>query len=57
MSLTSHLTELRKKHAVLSREVEEGARNPGTDTIELTELKKQKLAIKSRIEKLSATQH
>lgn len=57
MSLTSHLTELRKKHATLSRQVEEGARNPATDSIELTEMKKRKLAIKTEIEKLSSTQH
>lgn len=57
MSLTSHLTELRKKHAILSRQVEEGARSPGTDTVALTEMKKRKLAIKTEIEKLSTTRH
>ena len=57
MSLTSHLTELRKKHAVLSRQVEEGARNPASDTVELTQMKKRKLAIKTEIEKLSTTRH
>ena len=55
MSLTSHLTELRKKHEVLSQKVEEGARNPATDSIALTEMKKRKLAIKQQIEKLSIT--
>ena len=57
MSLTSHLMELRKKHAILSRQVEEGARRPGQDSIALTEMKKRKLAIKTEIEKLSAAQH
>ena len=57
MSLTSHLTELRKKHAVLTRQVEEEARNPASDTIELSQMKKRKLAIKSEIEKLSSTKH
>lgn len=53
MSLTSHLTELRKKHEVLSRRVEAEARNPATDSIELTEMKKRKLAIKQEIERLA----
>lgn len=57
MSLTSHLTELRKKHEVLSRKVEQEARMPGADSIALTEMKKRKLAIKSEIEKLSVTRH
>ncbi len=57
MSLTSHLTELRKKHEMLSRQVEEGARNPASDTVALTAMKKRKLVLKQEIEKLSATQH
>lgn len=57
MSLSSHLAELRKKHQVLSRQVEEEARNPASDSIELTEMKKRKLVLKQEIEKLTATQH
>ncbi|CTQ32300.1 YdcH family protein [Jannaschia rubra] len=57
MSLTSHLSELRKKHETLSRQVEEEARNPAVDSVALTEMKKRKLAIKQQIEKLSATAH
>ncbi|WGH79563.1 YdcH family protein [Jannaschia ovalis] len=52
MSLNSHLQELRKKHADLSRQVETEARSPGADSIALTELKKRKLAIKQQIERL-----
>ncbi|CTQ48606.1 YdcH family protein [Jannaschia donghaensis] len=54
MSLTSHLSELRKKHETLSQQVESEARSPGVDSIVLTQLKKRKLAIKQEIEKLSA---
>jgi hypothetical protein len=54
MSLTSHLSELRKKHESLSQQVEAEARSPGVDSISLTQLKKRKLAIKQEIEKLSA---
>lgn len=54
MSLNSHLQELRKKHADLSRQVEAEARSPGVDSIALTELKKRKLAIKQQIERLGS---
>jgi hypothetical protein len=54
MSLTSHLQELRKKHETLSRQVETEQRSPGYDSLELTALKKRKLAIKQQIERLAA---
>jgi hypothetical protein len=54
MSLTSHLQELRKKHETLSRQVEEGQRSPGVDSMVLRELKKRKLAIKQQIVRLDA---
>lgn len=55
MSLTSHLSELRKKHETLSQQVEAEARSPAVDSITLSKMKKQKLAIKQEIEKLSAS--
>ena len=55
MSLSSHLTELRKKHANLEQEVEEAQRSPATDDLAITALKKQKLRIKEEIERISAT--
>lgn len=57
MSMSSHLQELRKKHEHLSLEVEEAQRNLGTDDLEITALKKQKLKIKEEIERLSALSH
>lgn len=53
MSLSSHLAELKKKHEHLSIEVEEAQRHPGADTLELANLKKQKLKIKEEIARLS----
>ena len=53
MSLSSHLEELRKKHATLKAEVEEARRSPGIDDISITELKKQKLRLKEEIRRLS----
>ena len=54
MSLTSHLQELKKKHASLSEAVEEAQRAPGVDDLHVAELKKQKLRIKEEIQRLSA---
>jgi hypothetical protein len=53
MSLSSHIEELRKKHQTLSDRVEAAQRAPGTSTLEIAELKKQKLKIKQEIERLS----
>ena len=54
MSLSSHLEELRKKHATLKAEVESAQRSPGYNPFQVTELKKQKLRLKEEIERLSA---
>ncbi|MEM7319255.1 MAG: DUF465 domain-containing protein [Pseudomonadota bacterium] len=53
MSLTAHLLELKKKHEILSTEVEEAQRSPGIDGLHLSHLKKQKLLLKEEIERLS----
>lgn len=53
MSLSSHLTELKKKHENLSLEVEKAQRAPGIDDLHLVSLKKQKLKLKEEIERLS----
>lgn len=54
MSLSAHLTELKKKHASLSTEVEQAQRAPGIDGLHLASMKKQKLKLKEEIERLSA---
>ena len=46
MSLTAHLRELRRKHDDLSTQVETESRNPASDSLALSALKKRKLAIK-----------
>jgi len=53
MSLSSHVQELRKKHATLSEEVEVAQRSPATDDLQIAALKKQKLKLKEEIERLS----
>lgn len=54
MSLGSHLTELRKKHQLLSQEIETEQRNPASDDLNIKQLKLKKLHIKEEIERLSA---
>jgi hypothetical protein len=53
MSLSSHIEELKKKHHALSEKVEAAQRAPGASSLEVAELKKQKLKIKEEIERLS----
>ncbi len=54
MSLSSHLQELKKKHAHLSTSVEQLQRSPGGDDLELARLKKQKLHLKEEISRLGS---
>ena len=54
MSLDTHLSELKKKHAHLSARVEEAQRSPGMDDIVLRDLKKQKLRLKEEITRLDS---
>lgn len=53
MSLNSHLKELRKKHEHLSSKVEQAQKSLGTSDFEIATLKKQKLALKEQISRLS----
>ncbi len=53
MSLSSHLTELRKKHQHLSDQVEAEQRSPGSDDLQISSLKKEKLKIKEQITRLA----
>ena len=54
MSLSSHLTELKRKHATLSQSVEELQRSPSVDDLQISQLKKQKLQLKQEIDRLQA---
>ncbi|MBY6056229.1 DUF465 domain-containing protein [Leisingera daeponensis] len=54
MSLSSHLTELKKKHEHLSMEVEQAQRSPSTDDLKIAAMKKQKLKLKEEITRLTA---
>ncbi|MFQ5438876.1 MAG: DUF465 domain-containing protein [Paracoccaceae bacterium] len=52
MESSSHLEELRKKHEQLSRQVEMEQKSPGSDDLEISELKKMKLKLKEEISRL-----
>lgn len=54
MSLTSHLSELRKKHESLSGEIENKQRSPASDDLNVVNLKKEKLRLKDEIERIAA---
>lgn len=50
MSLEGHLDRLVKEHKVLDEQIKHLTAHPGYDTIEVHELKKQKLMLKDRID-------
>ncbi|MFQ8429783.1 YdcH family protein [Amaricoccus sp. W119] len=56
MSLSSHLTELRKKHQALSDVIETEQRHPGSDDLSIKQLKLRKLHLKEEIQRLEAAQ-
>ncbi len=55
MTLSSHLQELRKKHQYLSEQVEQAQRSPGSDDLQIADMKKQKLRLKEEISRLSGS--
>ena len=56
MSLSSHLVELRRKHAALEQTIEKEARSPGSSDLGIAELKKEKLRLKDEIARLSSSE-
>ena len=53
MSLSGHLQELKRRHQVLSDEVEQAHRMPSVPDVEIKALKKEKLRLKEEITRLS----
>jgi hypothetical protein len=54
MTLSSHLSELRKKHQALSEMIEAEQMSPGSDDLMIKQLKVKKLHLKEEIERLAA---
>jgi hypothetical protein len=49
MSMEGHITELRRKHADLVRQVKETEKSPGADRLEVYDLKRRRLALEDEI--------
>ncbi|WP_340108423.1 YdcH family protein [Pikeienuella sp. HZG-20] len=52
MSLSSHLAELRRKHANLEQKIEMEMRSPAADELQISKLKREKLRLKDEISRL-----
>lgn len=52
MSLSSHLAELRRKHASLEAKIETELKRPFADGLRLAELKREKLRLKDEIQRI-----
>ena len=57
MSLQSHLSELRRKHEMLSTRIEEEQNHPAADALAIASLKKEKLKLKEQIARMSHELH
>jgi hypothetical protein len=53
MAVESRIAELEKRHELLDRAIEDELHSPGSDDLQVTQLKRQKLRIKEEIERLS----
>ena len=54
MSLDARLAKLQERHASLEEEISTASQHPSIDSIEISELKRRKLALKEEIEKLKS---
>ena len=54
MSASSHLSQLRQKHQALSKKIVDEQQRPGSDDLQVTAMKRQKLLLKEEITRLAA---
>ena len=54
MSLFAHIEELTEKHQALHRLIEQEMSRPLIDSLKVSELKRRKLRLKEKIEKLKS---
>ena len=54
MAQEMEISELMKQHRDLDRQIEDAISHPGTEELEIAELKKRKLSLKDEISKLEA---
>lgn len=56
MSLSSHLVELRRKHATLEEKIEQELRSPAASNLRIAEMKREKLRLKDEIVRLAGVE-
>ncbi len=56
MSASSHISQLRQKHEALSKKIVDEQQSPGSDDLQITAMKRQKLLLKEEITRLAAQQ-
>jgi hypothetical protein len=52
MTLAAHLAELSEKHRLLEMKIQEELARPGSDDLQITKLKREKLKIRDEMTKL-----
>ena len=57
MSLFAHIEELNEKHRAIHREIELEMARPLVDSLKVSALKRRKLRLKEKIEKLKSERH
>jgi hypothetical protein len=55
MPLTADLAELSEKHRLLEQKIQEEMSRPGSDDLQISQMKKEKLRIKDEMLKLQST--
>lgn len=57
MPIAARIRELDARHSRLDTEIDEAAKHPSTDSLEVARLKKEKLRLKEQIEALRLSAH
>lgn len=53
MSMEAHLVELKRRHSVLEREIEDVMAHPSANALEIAALKRKKLTLKDQIKRIT----
>jgi hypothetical protein len=56
MTLAAHLAELSEKHRILELRIQEELARPGSDDLQISKLKKEKLRIRDEMAKLKGSE-
>ena len=52
MAVSAHLAELAERHRMLEKKIEEALMHPSVDTLEISQLKREKLKLKDAMARL-----